>query len=447
MKAILLVLFVATCAALSVPVSSCRKPGPRLPDSLRCKSCQTPFAKIPLQLRQLSTSATEEPGNGLANLIDGQFGTRWSGEGNPTTLTVKLDSMTVIGEVKIAFHTNGHATRTSSFEVAVSRDGANWMTVVSKRNSEPMITALQSYPFTKTCARYIRITGFGNTASAWNSYTELEVWGCVPDKVELHCNYETGDGSQWTNGFICKSVDTQFTVVTDTVREGRYAGRFMVRPGDKFMKRDSTLTSGERLEATLWNYARETESDDYYYGWSSLFPTDWTEPRRYGIIMQWHSHFDVPPPLAFDARANILRVNYNTGDCTNYWPPEHEDFDTILHNLNKGKWNDFIVHVKFKPDNTGIVEVWHRVEGNAVFNKIYARLNMATLQWTSNIKRIPETQYAIPYSRNGVNGWTSGLYIQHGLYRGDGGTNTNVLYHDNWSRGNSFNAVRNTFSK
>lgn len=71
---------------------------------------------------------------------------------------------------------------------------------------------------------------------------------------------------------------------------------------------------------------------------------------------------------------------------------------------------------------------------------------MATLQWTSNIRRV-EQEYAIPYVRNGVNGWTSELYVQHGLYRGDGGTNTNVLYHDNWSRGRSYNAVRNTFSQ
>ena len=36
-------------------------------------------------------------------------------------------------------------------------------------------TALQAFPFPDTDARYVRLVGFGNSESAWNSWTEIEV--------------------------------------------------------------------------------------------------------------------------------------------------------------------------------------------------------------------------------------------------------------------------------
>jgi PKD repeat protein len=35
---------------------------------------------------------------------------------------------------------------------------------------------LEVYPFAQTSARYVRITGHGNTSNAWNSITEVEIW-------------------------------------------------------------------------------------------------------------------------------------------------------------------------------------------------------------------------------------------------------------------------------
>ena len=38
-------------------------------------------------------------------------------------------------------------------------------------------TALQQYPCPALGARYVRITGYGNTENNWNSITEVKLFG------------------------------------------------------------------------------------------------------------------------------------------------------------------------------------------------------------------------------------------------------------------------------
>ncbi len=222
--------------------SSCVKnehPGPG--DSTACAPCSKSLVRFPLTPSQLSTTAAVDGENILSNLVDGSTGTRWSGQGDPQHVTVKLDSVRAVGQVRIAFHTSGSATRTSSFEIAISEDSSNWTTVVATRNSEPNITTLQDFSFAPTCTRFIRITGHGNSQSNWNSWTELEVWGCgrstnPEGAIDLTGDWETGDASQWDDGWSGKDSAAQFAIVTSPKRQGNYAAKFTVRPGDRVCK-------------------------------------------------------------------------------------------------------------------------------------------------------------------------------------------------------------------
>ena len=120
-------------------------------------------------------------------------------------------------------------------------------------------------------------------------------------------DWETGDRSQWdrlqhkTGGV----ESDQFAIVQDPVRQGAFAARFTVRPGDVFN------SGGERSEVV--KYSWEGEGDDYWYQWSTLFPTDWKAPSYFGIFLQFHSGLPYSPPIAFDARANTAQLELNTG--------------------------------------------------------------------------------------------------------------------------------------
>ncbi|WP_298708285.1 heparin lyase I family protein [Chitinophaga sp.] len=418
-------------------------------DSTACKPCSNELVRFPLSPEQLSTAAAPDGENVLANLVDGSTGTRWSGQGDPQSVTIKLDSIRAVGAVRIAFHTGGSTTRTSSFEIAVSADSSNWTTVVPVRNSDPNTTTLQTFGFPSTCTRYVRITGHGNSQSNWNSYTEVEVWGCgnsteTEGKIDLTGDWETGDGSQWDDGWSGKDSAAQFEIVTSPKRQGNYAAKFTVRPGDRACK-NGNCTSGERMEMNRWNYVRETVGDEYYYGWSTMFPEDWQQPEGWAIFMQWHAHTPISPPLAFGVKDNNVRVEFSSGDIGEWWPAEYQQNHNIAQ-LNKGKWHDFIVRVRFKPDSTGLLEVWHRLEGQAEFSQVLSLPKVPTLQWSNEPDDVSEN-YRIPYTRSDLGaGYTSGLYVKHGLYRGIDSLKTSTLYQDNWHRGTSFKAIRATFN-
>lgn len=446
---------------MALQLTSCLKLADHQPEP------EGPAGKFVIPAANVSTPAAVDGVNVKENVVDGSLATRWSGEGNPQYLTLDLGQPGKIDYIQMGFHTAGSATRTSSFDVAVSLDSLNWTTVLTSQTSAPGHTDLQTFDFPDLTGKYVRITGYGNSQSAWNSYTEVEVWGWgptveIPDQtggtgeppyqagtLDVIGDWETGDASQW-DGISARSVADQFAVVSSPVRQGSHAARFTVRPGDKVQKANGSFTSGERAEATLWNYQRETLNDEYYYGWSTLFPDGWTEPKQWGIFMQWHAHTAISPPVAFSARANSVRVEVSSGNIVNAYPTAFEKTYTVLNDLHKGQWNDFIVRIKFRPDATGILEVWHKLKSASTFTKVLSLKNIPTLQWTSNVNQL-ESDYKLPFKLNGVDGYTTGCYVQHGLYRQDTpsveqGGNINVLYQDNWSRGTSFSAVKATFN-
>jgi hypothetical protein len=222
-------------------------------------------------------------------------------------------------------------------------------------------------------------------------------------------DWETGDWQQWsaiqwrTGG----NLADQFAVVSDPLRQGAFAARFTVRPGDKF-----STTSGERTEV-LWLGSDEGEGEEYWYAWSTLFPTNWTEPYGWGFFVQWHSQFPIPPPLSFNARADTAEVSVNAG------PLESSGTNgsfrrkyPLLSTLNKGRWNDFVARIRWSATN-GAITVWHRVGDGASYVKRVDVTGIPTLQ------------------KSGTT--ISDNYLKLGLYRG-ADSDTNVVYHDDFRR-------------
>jgi hypothetical protein len=222
-------------------------------------------------------------------------------------------------------------------------------------------------------------------------------------------DWETGDQSQWT-GLQYRTggvAEDQFVVLSSPLRQGSYAARFTVRPGDRFGS-----TSGERAEV-YWAGSDESEGEEYWYSWSTLFPETWAEPRNWGIFLQWHSYLPSPGPVLFNARANTAEVSVNAGPLepsgTN---GSFRQKYPLLASLNKGLWNDFIARIRWSVTD-GAITVWHRVEGASDYVKRVDVSGIPTLHASGS--------------------YVSPNYVKMGLYR-DVDTKTNVVYHDGFRR-------------
>jgi hypothetical protein len=225
-----------------------------------------------------------------------------------------------------------------------------------------------------------------------------------------------------------RPVADSFVRVTDPVRQGHFAAKITVRQGYSRWgyNEDSEL---------VWK-SGEHEGDNYYYAWSTLFPKTWTAPYGWGIFAQWHADPGNAPAIAFDARGNDAYLELNGGLTDEAWTSfEHRRVIPLLSTLSKGRWNDFVLHVRWSAFDRGSVEVWHRLAGERRFRRAVA------------LSRIPTLQR----QRSG----TTGIFALWGLYRAsycsqptlldcasDRGVQVpSVLYEDGFVRSKSFRAV------
>ncbi len=131
-------------------------------------------AKLPIAGSAVTASSND--GNVPANTVDGNLATRWSASGDGQWIRFDLGAAKTVSLVKIAFY-NGNV-RTTTFDLQTSADGNTWSNVLTNQVSSGTSTALQTFDFTdRPSVRYVRIVGHGNSVNAWNSLTEVEVWG------------------------------------------------------------------------------------------------------------------------------------------------------------------------------------------------------------------------------------------------------------------------------
>lgn len=116
------------------------------------------------------TASGFKPTFGPENTIDGDLATLWGTEGDGQWIRYDLGKVTPVGRVFISWYAGDR--RRERFEIAVSDDDRRWTVIFDGESSgtaagpEPC----DVQPFT---ARYVRITGHGNTANRWNSMQEI----------------------------------------------------------------------------------------------------------------------------------------------------------------------------------------------------------------------------------------------------------------------------------
>ncbi|WP_282942606.1 chondroitinase-B domain-containing protein [Paenibacillus sp. RC67] len=167
-----------------------------------------------------AVSASSDDGNVPGNTVDGDLNTRWSASGDGQWIQFDLGSNKKVAYLKIAF-LNGTG-RTSTFDIQTSTDNSSFSTVQTNVTSA-LADGLQTFDFPDVDpARYVRIVGHGNSLNAWNSYTEVEIYGDAST---------AGSGTvvNVTNTTELKAAITAATAGTTIVlANGTYSGPFSI---------------------------------------------------------------------------------------------------------------------------------------------------------------------------------------------------------------------------
>lgn len=137
-----------------------------------------------LPITGVTASAVPEAaqGNTPDKTLDGNLDTRWSADGEQW-IQYDLGGPTEVGALSMAIF-NGDA-RTQYFNLQASLDGSEWMTIYPDGLSSGLTNQPELYPFPPVTARYVRINGYGNSATNWNSITEVGLFRPSPLSIRL----------------------------------------------------------------------------------------------------------------------------------------------------------------------------------------------------------------------------------------------------------------------
>jgi len=367
------------------------------------------------QLTPASVIAKGHDGNVPQNTLDDRLDTRWSNLGVGSWIDYDLGSMKAISGLSVAWHEGDR--RANNFFISVSPDGYTYTPVLTDGRSSGTTTAAETYTFPTITTRRVRITFQGNTLNEWASIAEARPCAAVtqlpppnpepqpqpqpdPGSVVWRGDFETGNLSQFSKTQMV-SAD-RLRVVSSPVRQGNRALRVEVRKGDNPIN-----ASGNRNELVKFDNAKE--GTEFYYGWSTLFPSDYPMVPNWQVFMQWHhSGLNGAPPVRFV-------LGCSAADCGRPMP------DTLFFIVNgktlwtktpvtRGQWHDFVMRVKWSANpSVGFVELWY--DGQLVLPRRYTRTM---------------------FSSSDTN------YMKVGLYRDAAVNPTQVMYHDNVVQAKTF---------
>lgn len=200
-------------------------------------------------------------------------------------------------------------------------------------------------------------------------------------------DYETGDLSQWDK---VDGLSSRLTVESSVVHQGSHALRVELHQGD-------VSSSGTRNEVVESDPAHwESEGNDRWYSWSTLFPADYPSNNTWQVFTQWH-HTGCcgSPPVEFSVVGEHIQLGHDGSSMILWTAP-----------LVRGVWHDFAVHVYWSSTD-GYVELYY--DGAKVLGK------------TSVQTLYPGEQ----------------AYMKQGLYWNASITSVGVLYHDGMVTGTS----------
>lgn len=226
-------------------------------------------------------------------------------------------------------------------------------------------------------------------------------------------DFETGDLSQW---WRVQAVPGDIHIVTSHVRQGSYAAKFVVHPGDEPLARKK----GERSELR----ASQDESGGYsghteWYAWSTRFPRNLhpTRGTSWNAFVQWHDSRNngCGPNIVYqvdEAKSPArIRVRVRGGPVSLSTCEARYDRSWYPATVRLRHWYDFVLAVRWSAHRRGGF-----VKG-----------------WIDRKLVVPKTRMATLYPKDGV-------YVKQGFYRKPS-RRVSTLYQDGMRRGDSYSSV------
>lgn len=207
------------------------------------------------------------------------------------------------------------------------------------------------------------------------------------DKVLLvQADFETGDLSQIKRQ---QAADDSIVIVTSPVRAGRYAARTLLRATD------AKVAKGQRAEFIDRTAVIEMDKD-YWYGLSIFVPEEFVAPvKSDAVLFQWHTQQGGPSPVL------AIRIDHGEWLISSSAEPKRRTLGKFA--LEKGRWTDWVIHVKWAATPTGFWTIWK--DGREVVNE------------TKIITQYPEAL---------------GPYAKFGQYHSVGEAGQNMVYVDEY---------------
>jgi hypothetical protein len=221
-----------------------------------------------------------------------------------------------------------------------------------------------------------------------------------------HLDFEGGTFDGWSVKRLAGPHAAR--IQREVVRVGSFACRFELRPGDY-------VSEGHRAE--LRDPYNAHWDEEVWYGFSTRLADDFDIPGNVGCVLaQWHDQAKLgepsgKPPLAIRYRAGRLLLTGAYGRVASPQPDIRYEFASVP-NFARARWHDFVFRI-----------FWRR----RGFSEIDGWLNRERLVgWRGPLAYENEEQ---------------GPYFKLGIYWSPPGPKPIVVFHDNYSRGHSFEEV------
>lgn len=191
----------------------------------------------------------------------------------------------------------------------------------------------------------------------------------------------------------CLAYTWSFEVVPAPGGRNGYAGRFEQRPG-------GSCGSTTGSEHTVIESADKVISNggEYWIGWSEYLDSSYSPSGTW-------QHLGVATANTGIANGNLY-LNARSTYLGRELYVNQQSFGDVLSSMSVSLWYDFIYHVKFKTDNTGILEFYARQPGETGYRELYSN---------SNVNTFPV-------------GGASPVNIRVGSYRGYQANTTQIIY-------------------
>jgi polysaccharide lyase-like protein len=158
------------------------------------------------------------------------------------------------------------------------------------------------------------------------------------------------------------------------------------------------LAGGENACEVLRKRTVNLGSDEYY-ALRIRFPKDWVEPGPWGAAVAQFNYAALGgPPVGLFAHALRMDVVVLAGEVR--WPgcngpaqgcQDREQYNNtngrgrggtaIPIGMRLGVWHELVVHVHWATDSSGMVDVWHKIQGARRWDHTYHVSGVPTMQW------------------------------------------------------------------